>query len=519
MTYFTSSYTFRLTVPLALGILLADLCAPRLPLAPLLGGFAAASALLFLLLLFFLWRDRSFFKRKYGITLGLLTLALGGTLCLLQHRATRVDWPQGDAAYRAWVYDRPVRKKRHLRCPVQVDGYRVWAYLPDDSAALALQRGQEILLYGTVHCADTSHFDRMLFHQGVAGNVFVRPGRWQSTGRTRPLSLRQQALTCRDAVVSLYRSWGIRGDELAVLSALTVGQTDELGTDLRGQFSAAGISHVLALSGLHVGLVWAVLNLLLPAYIASAGWRWARWAGVTAALAAYVWLAGLPPSAVRAALMCVLWEANRCVGHEYTPRLHSLFGVGFVLLLVNPFYLFQLSFQLSMVAVGTILMFFEPTLELAHRFLGRNASRSTWLVIPLVAQMGVAPLSLYYFHTFPVYFLLASLAAVWLAQAIVYTALVTALAWIVGLVVPFGWITALGAKAVHALLWALVMLARGVSGLPHALCRVEGFGAFEVVMMYLYIIMCYRWVVQPTRRRALQAFVALDFELFLWIFR
>jgi competence protein ComEC len=372
-------------------------------------------------------------------------------------------------------------------------------YLPDDPQARSLQRGDELLFYGRITLSDSNRYDRTALHQGVAGKTFVRRGQWRTTGRRHALTLRQRALTCRDAIVSAYRRWGLQGDERAVLAALTVGQTDELTTQLRGTFSAAGVSHVLALSGLHVGLVWGVLTLCLPAYIRRRAGRWARWGTVSAALTAYVFVAGLPPSAVRAVMMCVVWEANRCLSTEYTPRLHSLLSVALLMLLAQPFYLFQVSFQLSVMAVGVILAFHEPLMEACRLRFGHWGERASVLLVPVLGQMGVAPLTLYYFHTFPIYFLVSSVAAVALAQVTVYVALALLLATCWG---GWPWLEAAGGEVMHALLAALIGLAEWVSRLPHSLGRVESFTAAEVAGLYLVILLLYRWAVSPERLRA-----------------
>lgn len=500
MMNFTASYTFRLLIPLCLGIVAARIVAPMAGSLALggydgttwmLGGCLAGMLLLMVGMGILMKREQSLYMEKFGLTLTLTTFLLGGALYLLEYRNVKVDWENREKAYEGYLFDRPVAKKKHLRCPVQVEGHRVWLYLPADSLSHALRRGDEVRFYGRVTFSDTAKYDRIYFHQGVSGTAFVRTGHWQPTGRRHPLSFRQHALACRDRIVGLYRSWGLQGDKLAVLSALTVGQTDELSTDVRSRFSAAGFSHILALSGLHVGLIWSILTCFFPNYIERRSLRWLRLLFVSVMMLVYVFVAGLPPSAVRAVWMCIFWEANCCISTEYTHRLHSLLSVTFLMLLVQPFYLFQLSFQLSVMAVGVILAFYEPIQEnFLHRY-GYRAQKLSFLYVPVVAQLGVAPISLYYFNTFPVYFLLGSLLAVWMAEAIVYLTVVLLLTmWM-------GSIHALGCLLMDKLLWALIAMAQWVSHLPHALVRIEGFTGLEVVTMYLFVLILYRWV---TRR-------------------
>jgi competence protein ComEC len=538
MMNFSTSYTFRLLIPLCIGITLTDILSTHWGAADfhgwrmtdlLLMFTLAASLGLLILLCILIKTDKSIYKEKYGITVAALAMTLGSCMYSAEYRATYTDWGTDPKAYYGNLFDRPTLKKKHLRCKVDVKGRQVLLYLPDDSLARTLQRGDEILFYGRITCSDTSRYARIYFHQGIAGSAFVRSDQWRPTGRRHPLTLRQKALAWRDRIVAIYRSWGMQGDQLAVLSALTVGQTDELTTDLRGEFSAAGISHVLALSGLHVGLIWGVITLFFPPYIKRRSLRCIRLLIIASLLTLYVFMAGLPPSAVRAVWMCIIWEANNCFSEEYTHRLHALLAVVFLLLLVRPFYLFQLSFQLSVMAVGTILAFYEPIQEYFHKLWGYRGSRLMFLVVPVVAQLGVAPISLYYFHTFPVYFMLTSLFAVWLAESVVYYAMIllagTGLSalWsytnIGVLTAGWGWIMEKGETLMRWMVGGLIGMAQWVSRLPHAVGRTEGFTLVEVAGMYLFIVLLYRWVISPTRRRALLLFLGGDIELALWLFR
>lgn len=138
-------------------------------------------------------------------------------------------------------------------------------YFPKDSAADSLKRGDELLvrtrLSAPVSNGNPDEFDyaRYLLRKGVCGTAYVHAGRWRVIGCDSSSTFRQQALDCRDRVAGLYRDMGLQGDELAVLSALTVGDKEELSEHIIETYSVAGASHVLALSGLHIGFISALL--------------------------------------------------------------------------------------------------------------------------------------------------------------------------------------------------------------------------------------------------------------------
>ena len=123
-----------------------------------------------------------------------------------------------------------------------------------------MKRGDELLvctrLSPPANNGNPDEFDyaRYLLRKGVSGTAYVRAGHWCAIGCDSTLTFRQQALECRSRLVALYRDMGFRGDELAVLSALTIGDKEELSESIVETYSVAGASHVLALSGLHIAL-------------------------------------------------------------------------------------------------------------------------------------------------------------------------------------------------------------------------------------------------------------------------
>lgn len=150
------------------------------------------------------------------------------------------------------------------------------AYFPKDSATATLRRGDELLvsarLVPPANNGNPDEFDyaRYLRRKGYSGTAYVADGHWRKTGHDASRTVSQVALDYRAKVVGLYRSLGFEADELAVLSALTVGDKEELSDDIVETYSVSGASHVLALSGLHIGFLYALLLFVLRPL-------WRRW--------------------------------------------------------------------------------------------------------------------------------------------------------------------------------------------------------------------------------------------------
>ncbi len=242
------------------------------------------------------------------------------------------------------------------------------------------------------------------------------------------------------------------GDAGAVVRAMTAGDRSGIGPELRTAYARSGMSHLLAVSGLHTGLVFLLANWVLRGLT-----LWRRGHLLRDALAVgcvwlYVAAAGFPPSAVRAAVMCSLLQLAVASGSEYV-ALNALAAAALGMLLWNPAWIGDIGFQLSFVAVAAILAWAVPMCRRLRT--GRRAvdALSGTLVVGLAASAATAPLVSHAFGIVPVAGLLLNPAVVPLAGVVVCCG-------VLGLLVP-------GVPAVgEAAAWALNALARGVASLP-----------------------------------------------------
>lgn len=214
----------------------------------------------------------------------------------------------------------------------------------------------------------------------------------------------------RRSLIDAIRHSGLSEPAADFLVAVLLGE-NEVDETVRSDFSHAGLSHVLALSGTHVSTIaMLIAMLLLPVEMAGGGRLRKLFTVVT--LWAYAVLTGMSPSVVRAVIMASFLIAGQLSG-RYSNSLNSLCGAAVVILLFDPAALFAPGFQLSFLAVAGIVMFVPPVMELLD---WAGYGRRLWLravvvsvALPLAAVMATAPLSAWYFHSFPVWFLVANL--------------------------------------------------------------------------------------------------------------
>ena len=197
-------------------------------------------------------------------------------------------------------------------------------------------------------------------------------------------------------------------DELAIMQALLLGQRQDISKEIYDEYAAAGAIHILAVSGLHVGIILLILNWLFTPLNYLKNGLVLKTIILILLMWGFAMLAGLSPSVVRAVTMFSFIAIGMQMRRK-TSVLNSLFISLFILLLVNPYFIFQVGFQLSYLAVFAIVTIqpklfklWQPKFKIAKYF---------WslFTVSIAAQIGVLPLSLFYFHQFPGLFFLSNL--------------------------------------------------------------------------------------------------------------
>ncbi len=200
-------------------------------------------------------------------------------------------------------------------------------------------------------------------------------------------------------------------DELAIINALLLGQKQDVSKELLQSYAGAGAMHILAVSGLHIGILLLLLNTLFKPLEMFKNGKIIKLLLVIVLLWLYALLAGFSPSIIRAVTMFTAIAIGVLLNKE-TNILHNLFLSMFLLLLVNPLYLFSVGFQLSYLAVFSIVYFYPLLTSWYHPKLWLFKKLGQLLAISISAQLGVLPISLYYFHQFPSLFFVTSLVII-----------------------------------------------------------------------------------------------------------
>lgn len=358
---------------------------------------------------------------------------------------------------------------------------------PGDIVAVT---GRVLPLDRAVDVPYETDYSSFLFLDGVTARMQLRPEQIRLVA-SDPSWLQRLAAGGASFQRHAIASAGFDGPATAFLLAVFAGDDLFLSPDLEDSFRASGLAHLLALSGLHVGIVVALASMLLFLFRALPGGRWIYYLGIAAVVLLYALVTGLSPSVARAAVMVVVFVVARLLQRQPSPA-NALCVTVALWLMINPLWLYSPGLQLSVAAVISILWLgnlFNPV--------GHDRPRLRFVVnlfvIPVAAVIGTSMIAVCYFHSFPLWFLPSNIVASLLMPLIVGAGIVCVLLSAVGL--------------------RLIMLARLVDFLYSLLDGVVGFFASlpgaEITGIYaewwqtaVYLLAIGFLVVATVRRRA-----------------
>lgn len=267
---------------------------------------------------------------------------------------------------------------------------------------------------------DETDYNSYLIKNGVVATALVEPDNIISV-RPEP-GLLNSVRRLRRSVTHLILTAPFNNETAEFLNATLTGDASLMSTDTRQLFSATGLAHILALSGLHVGLIALFLSILLfPLYLS--GHRCLKNIITIIALCFFAIMTGLPPSVVRAVIMASLFIIGSMLQRRQS-AINSLCFAALAILSISPASLYSIGFQLSFIAVAAIVLIADRINPVDRRnIIGRHIVG--YITVSIAAMAGTGVVSAYYFHIFPLYFLFANIIVMLLLPFIMGGAVIT----------------------------------------------------------------------------------------------
>lgn len=309
-------------------------------------------------------------------------------------------------------------------------------YFKKDSLKPALQYGSMIVLHKPLQPIQnngnpaTLDYNRYCLFQNITGQAFLSADDYRILSSTN-INIGQRILfTVRDRTLNILKQYIHSPAELGIAEALLIGYRNDLDKDIVQAYSNTGAVHIIAISGLHIALIYAALLKLFSIFRSSITRKWLEPVVILLVIWLFTLVAGAAPSVLRAAVMFTFILLGKFIGKNGNVY-NTLAASAFVLLIINPFYLWDVGFQLSYAAVFSIIVFFRPVNNLLY-FKNRTL-RWMWQLcaVSLSAQVFTVPLVVYHFHQFPVLFLVSNLLVVPLSAVILFAELfLFAVSWL-----------------------------------------------------------------------------------------
>ncbi|MCA1745224.1 MAG: competence protein ComEC family protein [Bacteroidales bacterium] len=417
MTVFNRIPFLRILIFLVAGILIKNHTDPVF----FFGQFLSALFLAFTSLLFIYYH---FWHRLYtirwipGLCISFLLLLTG--VILTQHQSPREpDTPiitQGVGT----IITLEHRNHNRLRITLQPEAFQQPTSLrPRDKLLLMVQgpldvlphEGDQLFFKGTIHPlprpTNPNAFDYGLYLQnnGFSGQTFLN-SEDIVIQQSKRFDYRLIPNKIRNKCLTIFKESGVSEPALTIIQALLLGDRSAMDREIQDSFIKSGAIHLLAVSGLHVGILYMILSSFLSLFfkpsnaislLLSLGF-----------LLAYAFITGFSPSVSRAALMFAVIHIGRA-SNRNTNIYNSLAVSASLLLIINPLFIYHVGFWLSHLAVLGIVTFYPIINALfTFRFI---VWRQLWslIAVSLAAQITTLPLSLYTFGAFPTWFLLSNL--------------------------------------------------------------------------------------------------------------
>jgi competence protein ComEC len=425
----------RLCMPLCCGIFLHDAY-------PSLSHWFWALGIFGLLLLWIgskayrLWFTQ---RHWFGIGAMIVFFVLGAARNGLEHsnkEQGEVHENTAECYFLVKLLSRPTERENSFRMEAQCEGYyrdsifqsedkKVMIYLQKSREVADLHRDDLVMILGTFNTLQApqgpGEFDARKYYgrKGIAVQMYADSSKWCFIKNSNDHSVGYYFEKWRSRALHLLQLYGVDGVEYGVLAALILGDTSEMDQEIMKSYSAAGVVHVLAVSGLHVGLVYVLLAPIFARLFGKSKARWLRTFLPMAILWAYSALSGGSPSVLRAAVMFSAFLFADNFGKRNNIY-NTMAASAFVLVLWRPSMLFELGFQLSYLAVIGIVVLQKPIyqlIDIQNKWLDKLWSLS---VVSISAQIVTVPITLFYFHQFPNYFLFSNLFIIPWSTLIIY---------------------------------------------------------------------------------------------------
>jgi competence protein ComEC len=381
-----------------------------------------------------LWFNKYQANQIYGITLT-ISLFICGLILYTNEKNSLTVLKPSRTIFTCTVSDYPEEKGNSSRIIVKLNSRiegtnsipvkgSIVLYNKKDPAPASIMPGDLLLIRCSpveiVNRGNPYEFDYRFFmeNQGIRYCAFTNSSDIIKHSFPAHRNLVHRALIARQKIIDMFRSSGIKGERLALVSAITLGQKSMLDPEQKNSFMKAGVMHIMAVSGLHAVILSMFMLYLL--FFMKRKFNTYRIIITIVVLWAFAFVTGLTPSVLRATFMFSFLQAGKLMKRP-SNGINSVLASAFFLILIRPSVIFDAGFLLSYSAVIYIICFYQDLYLKLHFKNWLNDKIWQSAVVTVVAQLGTLPLTIMLFNRFPTYFILANITIVPVSNLLIVT--------------------------------------------------------------------------------------------------
>ena len=463
------------------------------------------------------------YNRVKGILLNIILFCLGWILAWYDHHPNRVEWAnhfykKGDiviARLEEPLTERPKSLKAQASVLYLIRNHNcikteinIFLYIQKDSLINSLPYGTIIIFEKAIQPIknignpETFDYRRYCDFQHIYGQVYLQKKEFIVSSERKENPFKKYLLLTQQKIISILQTYIKGKKESGLAEALLIGYKDDLDKNLIQSYTHTGVVHIIAISGLHLALIYELLQFFLKIVGRKRIGKWLKPIILISSLWIFSFLTGASPSVLRSAVMF----SFIIIGNSFSKSssiYNSLAASAFLLLCYNPFWLWDIGFQLSYTAVLSIVIFMRPVYN--WFFIRNKLLDLIWksASVTLAAQILTTPVSIYHFHQFPNYFLFSNLLAVPLSSIVLLGELfVCCIAFIPTFVKIAGAIVS----------WLITLLnsfIEHMEKMPYSMWEHLYINLYQLIFMYIVIIGISLWLLEKNKFNLSAGLIAL----------
>ncbi|MEY4926419.1 MAG: hypothetical protein RI894_855, partial [Bacteroidota bacterium] len=391
----------------------------------------------------------------------------------------------------------------------------IFCYLDSTSESAELKYGDAISFRARISEIEPPKnpleidLQHILYAQNIHHRAFIKTGEWAKVGEKQGNIIMRYAYLSQAWCVEQINTFVPNPDNAGVAAALIIGFTDDISDEIKEAYINTGAMHVLSVSGLHVGLVYSLLEIALRRVkTKKKAWKWLQMLIQLCFIWGFSLATGATAAVLRAAVMLTMVIIGKALKRD-SNTMNVLSAAAFLLLIFQPYLVSNIGFQLSFLAVSGLLVFYPSIYDLVeidfklkapktiaekrrNAFLRKAEDILDWAwqvtAVGLAAQIVTLPLSLYYFHQFPVYFWLSGWAVIPLATLALW------LGMVLFIVVKIPFINTATGWLLGSIVWLMNTSLWLIEQLPFALIQNLFLTKIEAALFYIAILGASIWL-------------------------